>query len=207
MYERHINGICSAIIACINDTAFIRREEPSEQIHWLLQASTSDVEAVKDSGQLQENLIKCVGSDNRIMHDMYNRIQVHIALCIRDLEEIRVSGEAVMDVLELDSIKFLVVGEQDRFGKSVVDLFSRRHITSSMGSSLVNDTRYAHDIAMHLVRAAQNVFAAPDDNQNQAPMTWCWTIAISTRWMRCPAQVIQMYNPWMECFISNDVIF
>jgi phosphate:Na+ symporter len=168
MYERHINGICSAIIACINDTAFIRREEPSEQIHWLLQASTSDVEAVKDSGQLQENLIKCVGSDNRIMHDMYNRIQVHIAFCIRDLEEIRVSGEGVMDVLELDSIKFLVVEEHDRFSRSVADLIARREISPSMGSSLVNDSRYAHDISMNLVRAAQIVFAAAEDNQIQA---------------------------------------
>ena len=89
MYERHIKGIYSAIVAFISDTTFSRREEQSAELQWLREASTSLVEAVKDTGLLQENLVHYVGSDNLKMREVYNRIRVQIGVIIRDLEEMR----------------------------------------------------------------------------------------------------------------------
>ncbi len=89
MYERHIKGIYSAIVAFISDTAFSRREEQSADLQWLREASTHLVEAVKDTAQIQENLIHYAGAENQKMQEIYNRLRVQIGLIIRDLEELR----------------------------------------------------------------------------------------------------------------------
>ena len=168
MYERHIKGIYSAIVAFISDTEFTRREEQTDQLRLLREANTYLVEAVKDTDQLQENMISYLNSENQIMRKIYNRIRVQIALSIRELEEARSSGGGVMSMLELDSLKLLVAEEQDRLNQATTELIARRAITPSMGSSLVNDSVYAHDIAMNLIQAAQVAFAPPEETLIQA---------------------------------------
>ena len=168
MYERHIKAIYSAIVAFISDTSFSRREEPSADLQWLREANIHLVEAVKDSAQLQENLIEYVGSENKAMREVYNRIRLQIGLIIRDLEEMRASGAGVMDVLSLDALKLLVAEDQDGLNQSLAGLIGKRAITPAMGSSLMNDSVFAHDICMNLIRAAQTLFVAGGQHLTQA---------------------------------------
>jgi phosphate:Na+ symporter len=168
MYERHIKGIYSAIVAFISDTAFSRREEKSAELQWLREASTFLVEAVKDTGLLQENLVHYVGSENQKMRQVYNRIRVHIGYIIRDLEEMRIADSGVIDVLSLDALKLLVDEEQQQINQTVTELIGTRAITPSMGSSLINDSVYAHDIALNLIKAAQTLFVAHETDLTQA---------------------------------------
>ena len=56
MYERHIKGIYSGIVAFISRTQFSRRDESSTDLQLLREANTHLVEAVKETEQLQENL-------------------------------------------------------------------------------------------------------------------------------------------------------
>ncbi len=168
MYERHIKGIYSAIVAFISDTAFSRREEQSASLQWLREASTHLVEAVKDTRQLQKNLIYYTGSENRNMREAYNRVRVQIGLIIRDLEEMRASGGGVMDVLSLDGLKLLVEEDQKRINQTMTELIGKRIITPEMGSSLINDSVFARDISMNLIRAAQTLFVAGEQDLTQA---------------------------------------
>ncbi len=168
MYERHIKGIYSAIVAFISDTAFSRREEQSAELQWLREASTCLVEAVKDTGLLQENLVHYVGSENLKMREVYNRIRVQVGLIIRDLEEMRATDGGVMDVLSLDALKLLVDEDQRRINQTMTELIGTRAITPAMGSSLINDSVYAHDIAMKLIQAAQALFVAEEHDLTQA---------------------------------------
>ena len=168
MYERHIKGIYSAIVAFISDTAFSRREEQSASLQWLREASTHLVEAVKDTRQLQQNLIYYTGSENRNMREAYNRVRVQIGLIIRDLEEMRASGGGVMDVLSLDGLKLLVEEDQKRINQTMTELIGKRIITPEMGSSLINDSVFARDISMNLIRAAQTLFVAGEQDLTQA---------------------------------------
>ncbi len=168
MYEKHVKGIYSAIVAFIGDTAFSRQEEQSAGLQWLREASTHLVEAVKDTRQLQENLIHYVGSENQKMHEVYNRVRVQIGLIVRDLEEMRESGGGVMDVLSLDALKLLVDEEQQRINQTMTALIGKRDITPAMGSSLINDSVFAYDISMNLIRAAQTLFAAGAQHLTQA---------------------------------------
>ena len=168
MYERHIKGIYSAIVAFISDTAFSRREEQSADLQWLREANTRLVEAVKDTGQLQDNLVRYVGSENLKMREVYNRIRVQIGLVVRDLEEMRASDSGVLDVLSLDALKLLVDEDQKRINQIMTELIGTRAITPAMGSSLINDSLYAHDIAMNVIRAAQTLFVAEERDLTQA---------------------------------------
>jgi phosphate:Na+ symporter len=168
MYERHIKGIYSAIVAFISDTTFSRREEQSADLQWLRDACIHLVEAVKDTRQLQENLIYYVDSENKNMREVYNHIRVQIGLIIRDLEEMRASNAGVMDVLSLDALKLLVDEDQNRLNQSLAELIGRRAITPAMGSSLINDSVFAHDICMNLISAAQTLFVAGVQHPTQA---------------------------------------
>jgi len=168
MYERHIKGIYSAIVAFISDTTFSRREEQSADLQWLREASIHLVEAVKDTAQLQENLIYYIGSENQKMRELYNRIRLQIGLIVRDLEEMRASSAGVMDVLSLDALKLLVDEDQNRLNQSLAELIGKRSITPAMGSSLINDSVFAHDICMNLISAAQTLFVAGVQHPTQA---------------------------------------
>jgi len=168
MYERHIKGIYSAIVAFISDTAFSRREEQSAELQWFREANTCLVEAVKDTGLLQKNLVYFVGSENLEMRNVYNRIRVQVGQIIRDLEEMRATGGGVMDILSLDALKLMVDEEQGQINQTLTKLIGTRAITPSMGSSLINDSVYAHDIAMNLIRAAQTIFVADEHDHTQA---------------------------------------
>jgi len=168
MYERHIKGIYSAIVAFISATAFSRQEEPSADLQWLREASTELVEAVKDTGQLQENLIYYVGSENQEMREVYNRVRVQIGLIVRDLEEMRASGGGVLDILSLDALKLLVDEDQKRMSQTVAELIGARVITPAMGSSLINDSVFAHDVSTNLIQAAQTLFVAGEHALTEA---------------------------------------
>ena len=65
-----------------------------------------------------------------------------------------------MDVLSLDALKLLVDEDQKHINQTMTELIGTRAITPAMGSSLINDSVYAHDIAMNLIRAAQTLFVA-----------------------------------------------
>ena len=168
MYERHIKAIYSAIVAFISDTTFSRREEPSADLQWLREANIHLVEAVKDTAQMQDNMIFYVGSDNQEMHEVYNRIRIQIGLIIRDLEEMRASNAGVMEVLSLDALKLMVDEDLNRLNQTLTELIGKRAITPAMGSSLINDSVFAHDICMNLISATQTLFVAGDKHPTQA---------------------------------------
>ena len=168
MYAKHIKGIYSAIVAFISGTGFPRQDEDPSGLRWLRNACTRMVEAVKDTSQIQENLIKYVGSDNQNMKVLYNRIRVQIGLVIRDLEEMRVSDGGVVDVLSLDALKLQVGEEKESINESITDLISKGTITPAMGSSLINDSGFAHDICMNLIEAAESLFVSGDRDLDQA---------------------------------------
>ena len=105
------------------------------------------------------------------MRQMYNRIRVGIAEEIRDLEEIRAAGGEAMDALELDSSKLRVEEGTARLNQDIAELVATRDVTPAMGSSLINDGAFAHDIAINLIRAAQVLFSAAEEEAAGAAQT------------------------------------
>ena len=166
VYERHIKGIYSAIIAFISTTTFSRQDEHSARIHWLRETSKNIVEAVKDTKHLQKNLVRYVGPGNKSMRDVYNRMRAEIAYIIRELEELR-EAEGVIDMSSLDALKMMISEDNEKFNAVLSDLIGEQVITPIMGSSLMNDGRYVVDIMENLVQAAETLFVSRDDDLSQ----------------------------------------
>lgn len=164
MYERHIKGIYSAIVAFISETQFSRRDEQTAQLQRLREACTDLVEAVKDTAQLQDNLVLYVSSDNADMRAFYNQLRLQIADVVRELEQMRSATEGVLGVLELDALKLLVEESYGALNQAMTQAVAQHAITPAMGSSLVNDSIFARDIALNLVQAVQTLYAATDQD-------------------------------------------
>ena len=168
MYERHIKGIYSAIVAFISHTQFSRSEESSIDLQLLREANTQLVEAVKDAEQMQENVARYVGSDNEVIRSAYNRLRVQVGLVIRDLEEMRTAGNGTLDLSSLDALK--IVADEDRAQnlEALGRLIGENGVTPDMGSSLINDSVFAHHISRNLIQAAQPLFASVDGELAEA---------------------------------------
>ena len=65
-------------------------------------------------------------------------------------------------------LKLLVDEDQNRLNQSLAELIGKRSITPAMGSSLINDSVFAHDICMNLISAAQTLFVAGVQHPTQA---------------------------------------
>ncbi|MDX2507389.1 MAG: Na/Pi symporter [Gammaproteobacteria bacterium] len=167
VYQRHIKGIYSAIVAFISTTSFSRQDEHSAKIHWLRDTNKKIVEAVKDTKHLQKNLVRYVGSDNKDMSVVYNYMRAEIAHIIRELEEMRESGEGVIDMSSLEALKLVVNEDQDKLNQTLSDLIGKQAITPTMGASLINDGSYASDIVMNLIQAAETLFVSRDFDLSQ----------------------------------------
>ena len=168
VYERHIKGIYSAIIAFISTTSFSRQEEHSARIHWLREANKDIVEAVKDTKHLQKNLMRYLNPDNEKMREVYNMIRIQIAYVIRELEAMRQTGEGVIDQASLDALKLVVSEDHEKLNETMSLLIGERSITPLMASSLMNDSSYAFDISMNLITAAQTLFVSREKDLSLA---------------------------------------
>ena len=163
-YEKHIKPIYSAIIAFISETTFSRRDEENSMLQWLRDANREVVEAVKDTKHLQKNLLRYLASDNEAIRSAYNEIRISIASTIREIEALRQDGEddGVIDSLALDAVKLMVDESQERINQVLTELIGHREITPEMGSSLLNDSTYAYNVSINLLRAAEKLFASED---------------------------------------------
>ncbi len=171
-YEKHIKPLYSAIIAFISETAFSRRDEENSILAWLRDANREIVEAVKDTKHLQKNLLRYLASDNDAIRDAYNEIRVSIAATIRELEALRQEGDdSVIDALALDAVKLSVDQSQERISRLLTELIGRHEITPEMGSSLLNDSNYAYNVSINLVRGAEKLFASEDQTLARAART------------------------------------
>ena len=171
MYEKHIKTIYSAILAFISETGFSRREEHSATLQWLREANAQIVEAIKDTKHLQKNLQRFMVSSNPDIRNSYNRIRGHIATVIQEILEIRQREDGVMDMLALDALKLTIDEHKNGMAEEMTKLIANRKISPQMGSSLFNDSTYAHDVSMSLVLAAQTLFGASEPGLLHAART------------------------------------
>ena len=101
------------------------------------------------------------------MNAVYNQIRVEIVYIIRQLEEMRETGEGVIDMSSLDALTLVINEDKEKFNKLLSDLIGRRAITPTMGASLMNDSSYAIDIMTKLIESAETLFVARDTDLTQ----------------------------------------
>jgi phosphate:Na+ symporter len=167
MYERHIKGIYSAIVAFISQTQFSRRDESSIDLQLLREANTHLVEAVKDAEQLHENVARYIASDNEVMRDSYNRLRLQVGLLMRDLEEMRAAG-GTLEISSLDALRLVADEDKKRNQKAASELMGQGVVTPAMGSSLINDSVFSHHLSKSLIKAAKTLFTTGESELAEA---------------------------------------
>ncbi len=170
-YERSIKGIYSAIVAFISQADFSWQMEQSADLHHLRQANLHIVEAVKAVKHLQKNLSYYLKFHHPEMRQAYDRLRVRIANLIRELEAIRTAEGDDTDLLSLDALSMVADETHDEINRLLSELIRSRLISPEMGSSLLNDSSYAHDIAAHLIQAARTLFTASERGMTKAART------------------------------------
>lgn len=167
-YERSIKGIYSGIIAFISKVSFSWQMEQSGSLHWLREANQNIAEAVKDVKHLHANMVRFLNSENQEIRSAYNGLRVQLISIVREIEDIRRSGHQDVELLSLDALKMVVDDSHAELNTELSKLIREGHITPEMGSSLLNDTSYANDVSLNLIKASQTLFVVQNTTRTEA---------------------------------------
>ena len=161
-YDKSIKSIFSAIIAFISQVRFNWQLEQSADLHWLRRANRNIVEAIKSIKHLQKNLLKFSQSYNQYTSHEYQNIRLHLALLIRELEEIRHEPDPDIKILSMDSIKVSMEEGDEKLNNEIDELIRNGKIVPETGSSLINDSAYLFDIKSNLLQFFETLFIAQE---------------------------------------------
>ncbi|MEJ1298678.1 MAG: Na/Pi symporter [Candidatus Sedimenticola sp. (ex Thyasira tokunagai)] len=167
-YERSIKGLYSAIVAFISNAGFSWEMEQSGDIHHLREANQQIVEAIKDVKHLQKNLVPHVNGKTPSVRNAYNKLRVHMATVLRDLESVRDPQNGDTNILSLDALKLVISENREELNHYLTGLIRDGRITPEIGTSLMNDTAYIYSTEMNMIRAAQTLFVAQERDLTQA---------------------------------------
>ena len=161
-YETRVKPLYNAVVEFISKTASGWEQRQMADLHWLRNANRHLVEAIKGTKHLQKNLAVYVRSDNPHIRDEYNRLRLQIATVLHYMEQLRGGEDADVAILALDGIRARLDDGDDAYTDRLYGLIREHRITPQMGTSLMNDTSYAHEIQRDLLAMAQTLFAGPE---------------------------------------------
>lgn len=169
-YENSVKALYGEIITFIAKAQAQMSHEQGEQLYAYRLAARNIVEAIKGIKHLRKNLIVYVKSDNPHIRKAYGELRSMLGHIMRELAEVQQEardGERVA-VSEVDSLK-AEVRAADVIGNGSLDVLIREDlITKTMATSLMNDSAYAHHVAIHLIDMAEALFAAEDKHEQEA---------------------------------------
>jgi len=167
-YEQKIKGLYSAIIKYISKASFTWQEEKSGRLHWLRNANLELVAAVKDVKHLRKNLALQLNASNPHIQQAYDEIREQLACVLREIEKLRATQDEEAPILAFDAMKVMVEKNTDQMNQQLAHLIGEGKIRSQLGSSLMNDIAYAHDISWNLIEMGRALFASHDQDQAEA---------------------------------------
>jgi phosphate:Na+ symporter len=166
LYQRRVKSLFSAIIAFISEAAFTWKEQQSGSLHWLRDANSNIVEAVKACKHLQKNMLHYLLSDNYQIRKEYNRLRIRVAMLLRQLEQIRSEEGDEGSLLELDEIRLAMLDWDRKQNLRYYRLIREGKISPEMGSSLINDSGYVAEIHQCLLAMATTLFIQAERAQS-----------------------------------------
>ncbi|MFT6914332.1 MAG: phosphate:Na+ symporter [Motiliproteus sp.] len=166
LYQRHVKGLFSAIIAFISEAALTWKEQQPDRLRWMREANTHIVEAVKACKHLQKNMLRYLVSDNQHIRGEYNQLRIRIALLLRQLEQVRVDNPDENLLLGLDEIKLSMLEWNQKQSLRYYQLIREGHISPQMGSSLLNDSTYVNNIYASLLAMAATLFTQTEGRRH-----------------------------------------
>ena len=157
-YIHRIKGIYGEIIDFAAQAQSYMSKDNIKELYQLKLANRDIVEAIKDTKQLQNNLIKYSTSTNEHIKIQYDTIKRNLAELLRYISLI--SNENEDDIVLILLSKAKINSEKyDIVANGTLDNLIRNSlITNEMATSLMNDSAYAYDIHSNLIAMAEIIF-------------------------------------------------
>ena len=165
LYQRRIKTLFSSIIGFISEAAFTWQERQSGRLHWLRDANSNIVEAVKACKHLQKNMLRHLSSDNPDIRREYNQLRLRVGLLLRELEALRQQSQQGA-LLNLDEVRLELLEQDKQQNLGYYQLIRDGRISPEVGSSLINDAGYVADIHGCLLAMAKTLLVPGSDERH-----------------------------------------
>lgn len=159
LYKKNVKGLYDTIIQ-FTTTAQEVMTAPAQIDHiFSLKVATRDiVEAIKDMKDLEANIDRYSLSSNPHIRREYNLIREKLGTMLRRVERIRENPKDETLLTKFALAKRELEESDALINGTVDDLIRSNKITASMGTSLMNDSRYAYDIGLKVIQAIEILF-------------------------------------------------
>ena len=118
-------------------------------------ASKDIVEAIKNIRDLHKNIIFYLKSDNSFIKEEYNYLRTNIAKTINTINDLKNDKDDVKAFKNLEILEYEIMQLGDLHNEKIDTLIRKNQITSTMATSLINDSTYTHSISKNLIDVAR----------------------------------------------------
>jgi phosphate:Na+ symporter len=166
LYNHRIKDIYGAIIDFATKAQANMSQNDIKELYRLKLANRDLVDAIKDTKQLQKNILKYSSNPNKQIRDEYINIKKAMAKLLRYLNAAATSQTQEEIVIALSKAK-AHIEKHDLISNGVLDnLIRNQLITNQMATSLMNDSTYAFNIGKNLISTAEMIYLSVNENPN-----------------------------------------
>ncbi|MFT5173596.1 MAG: phosphate:Na+ symporter [Gammaproteobacteria bacterium] len=154
-YEKMVKPLFGAIIEFISKAQRQTNDGSADDLATLSVICRHLVDAVKGTKHLRKNLSQYMNASNAQVRDQYDRIRLQLAQVLRAVGSLDANSGDALTALSFDDAKVEIMRIDDELNRQVTALIRDRRLLLNVATSIMNDSRYAYDVGMHLVEAVQ----------------------------------------------------
>ncbi|WP_299549906.1 Na/Pi symporter [uncultured Helicobacter sp.] len=165
LYKRKIKVLFDAIMEFATKAQrYVEDEEKNHRIYTFKIAARNLTEATKNLKLIQANMKVYSNSKNPYLADKYNTMRKDLGMLLRSVEELKTMKDenAHLILKQLLAAKEMPKEFDYQIMSDVEKLISEEKISVANGTSILNDSAFVAEIAIHLIEAIGIVFGKND---------------------------------------------
>lgn len=164
IYYRKVKNIYSKIIKYISyiQFSFKMSKDITEALTKVKIANRKIVEIIKSMKGVQQNVDKYTTSDNEYIRKEYDKLRRTGLKVLRETYLLRKENEPEKRLKKLNKLQREIESNSIFTNGTIDNLIRDNHITSSMASSLINDTDTVHSMIENFIEIAVMLYGSKD---------------------------------------------
>lgn len=175
LYKRKIKVLFDAIMEFATKAQkYVEDEEKQHRIYTFKVAARNITEATKNLKIIQANIKVYSKSKNIYLADKYNTMRKDLGMLLRSVEELKVMKDenAYLILKQLIASKDMPKEFDHKNMRDVENLITENKISVANGTSILNDSAFIAEIALHMLEAICVIFNKEEwkefENQEEA---------------------------------------
>lgn len=164
MYYSKVKIIYGKIIkyATLSESEFSLTPPLHSAFSRVKEASRNQVVIIKNIQGLHKNVKTYLNSDNKYIKEEYEKLRKYVAYTLREIHNLKKNPESASSLAEIEAIKN-TASTSDLLLSGRFEYLIREHkISSSMASSLVNDSSNVNEIILRMIESAELLYIERD---------------------------------------------